>query len=191
LAEREKVRKLHLPASSAALYDAFEEIKRIRQQLLQAEEKLKQYETRMNCPNCERLEKELLTAHAAIATKDKSLTHLITCLQTAHYRIHQDDIDALKLTIDLSALDKHDQELARPLLQLIAKVEHENIVGNLTQEALAKHDAEVRKPLVDALDAMLDTSREVDGSFPTEAHLNARRVAVRLLSKVKEGKCSS
>jgi hypothetical protein len=44
-AEREKVRKLHLPASSAALYDAFEEIKRIRQQLLQAEEKLKQYES--------------------------------------------------------------------------------------------------------------------------------------------------
>jgi hypothetical protein len=44
-AEREKVRKLHLPASSAALYDAFEEIKRIRQQLLQAEERLKQYES--------------------------------------------------------------------------------------------------------------------------------------------------
>jgi hypothetical protein len=71
---------------------------------------------------------------------------------------------AMFASFDLSALDKHDDEVKRQ----IAEVEAHNIAGTISPEALAKHDEEVRKPLVEALEQIGLVAHSKAGNTPEQ-----------------------
>jgi hypothetical protein len=87
----------------------------------------------MNCQNCEKLEKELLIAQAAIAEHNK--------IEVRH---------DTKIKADLSALDKHDKEVRQKTLNegLLGAFKSNNEHWN---EGWNEGYEKGRKPLVDAL----------------------------------------
>jgi hypothetical protein len=127
--------------------------------------------------------RKLIEAQAAIAGVNHYCEHYSDNSESPVGVLVISNIEALLSTADLSALDKHDAEVEQRVLAKACSMISER------NERDANLISQVRKPLVDALDELLDTSADTTpGVFPTEAHLQARRKAVKLLAKVKEGK---
>jgi hypothetical protein len=128
-------------------------------------------ETHLNCQNCERLERKLQSALAAI---EKQNFHIIALLDTLESD-DGDDAEGVQILVDkvreilrdyddLSALREHDAEILR-LADATAKAlrvqlssdiaEAVRILRSVDPSVLHKHDAKltekVRKPLVDLL----------------------------------------